>query len=398
MATTLSPNMNLPVPVVGQEPGPDYANDVNNSLNIVDGHNHSTGYGVQITPTGLDINADLPINNNNLTLVRTLRLMPQVSTPAGPLDLGALYETGVDLYYIDGAGNNVRITQGGSVAGAPGSISNLVSPASASYNSGSSTFVWQSAVNTPANMDFAAATLRNLVANSKGLTLAPPNAMAADYTLVLPPLPLSQKIMTLDASGNITAPYVVDNSTITISTNTIQVADNGITFAKLAAAVQQALNPSGSIIAFGGASAPTGYFLCDGTTYSRTTYADLFAAIGTNYGAGDGSTTFNVPDFQGCFLRMITNGSSTDPDASSRIQNNAGGNTGNNVGSAQLSAFQSHDHGITIFRSGATSATGVLQQATAANLGLSNIGVTLNAGTSTETRPVNVYVNYCIKF
>ena len=46
-------------------------------------------------------------------------------------------------------------------------------------------------------------------------------------------------------------------------------------------------------------TAPVGYLLCDGTAVSRTTYADLFAVISTTYGAGDSSTTFNVPDLQG---------------------------------------------------------------------------------------------------
>jgi microcystin-dependent protein len=54
--------------------------------------------------------------------------------------------------------------------------------------------------------------------------------------------------------------------------------------------------PAGTILDYGGSSAPTGFLLCDGTAYSRTTYADLFAVIGTTYGAGDGSTTFNVPN------------------------------------------------------------------------------------------------------
>lgn len=62
------------------------------------------------------------------------------------------------------------------------------------------------------------------------------------------------------------------------------------------------LNVSGIISMYGGASAPTGWVLCDGTAYSRTvTYASLFAAIGTSYGVGDGSTTFNVPDLRSSF-------------------------------------------------------------------------------------------------
>jgi microcystin-dependent protein len=56
--------------------------------------------------------------------------------------------------------------------------------------------------------------------------------------------------------------------------------------------------PPGAILAYGGASAPSGWLLCDGSAVSRTTYADLFAAIGTAYGTGDGSTTFNLPDLR----------------------------------------------------------------------------------------------------
>ncbi|HLH49877.1 MAG TPA: phage tail protein, partial [Roseiarcus sp.] len=57
--------------------------------------------------------------------------------------------------------------------------------------------------------------------------------------------------------------------------------------------------PSGVMLPFAGSSVPTGFLLCDGQAVSRTTYANLFAAIGTTWGAGDGTTTFNVPDWRG---------------------------------------------------------------------------------------------------
>ncbi|HEC26694.1 MAG TPA: tail fiber protein [Gammaproteobacteria bacterium] len=56
---------------------------------------------------------------------------------------------------------------------------------------------------------------------------------------------------------------------------------------------------TGVMLDYGGATAPTGYLLCDGTAVSRTTYSDLFTVIGTLFGVGDGSTTFNVPDRRG---------------------------------------------------------------------------------------------------
>ena len=57
--------------------------------------------------------------------------------------------------------------------------------------------------------------------------------------------------------------------------------------------------PVGVMFPYGGSSAPTKYLLCDGNAVNRTTYAALFAVIGTAYGSGDGSTTFNVPDLRG---------------------------------------------------------------------------------------------------
>jgi microcystin-dependent protein len=61
--------------------------------------------------------------------------------------------------------------------------------------------------------------------------------------------------------------------------------------------------PVGAIQAYGGITAPSGWLLCQGQAVSRTEYADLFKAIGTAFGTGDGSTTFNIPDLRGEFLR-----------------------------------------------------------------------------------------------
>jgi hypothetical protein len=66
--------------------------------------------------------------------------------------------------------------------------------------------------------------------------------------------------------------------------------------------------PPGAIIAFGGINAPPGWILCDGSALSRTDYPELYATIGTLYGAGDGSTTFQVPDLRGRFLRGLASG------------------------------------------------------------------------------------------
>lgn len=59
------------------------------------------------------------------------------------------------------------------------------------------------------------------------------------------------------------------------------------------------LVPPGSLLMFAGSTAPTGYLVCDGSAISRTIYDVLFAAIGTTWGAGNGTTTFNLPDLRG---------------------------------------------------------------------------------------------------
>lgn len=214
MANTISPNMGLIVPGVGTEYGPTWAIDLNSSLAILDEHNHSAGQGVQIQPNGLNINADLPFNSNNATLLRTSRYAPQSATLALSTDVGCVYVVNNELYYNDvTGGNKVQLTNNGSVNSGAGSISGLPSgTASASFSAG--TFVWQAATSTAANMDAGSYVYRNATANSKGLILQPPTAMAADYSLTLPSIPASQSFMTIDTSGNMAA-YASVNQGIT---------------------------------------------------------------------------------------------------------------------------------------------------------------------------------------
>lgn len=205
MSVIISPNMNLPVPVVGQEPGPQYAQDVNASLNIVDGHNHTPGYGVPIPAAAINYNADISAMDNRLTLAKSISFTEQGSPLAGVLpDIAALYVSGVDLYYNDGSGNQIRVTQGGSVTGTPGSITGLIAPASASYSVAGSEFIWQSDVNTAAGMDNGPITIHPEIANAPGITISAPNSLSADYSIILPgALPISNAFVTSDTSGNI---------------------------------------------------------------------------------------------------------------------------------------------------------------------------------------------------
>jgi len=104
-------------------------------------------------------------------------------------------------------------------------------------------------------------------------------------------------------------------------------------------------NPPGSIMMFGGSSAPSGYLLCDGSAVSRTTYADLFTAIGTTYGTGDGSTTFNVPNVKGKVPVGRDSG-----DTSFDTLGETGGEKTHTLTSAE-SGIPAHSHGFTTVKS-----------------------------------------------
>lgn len=229
MAYITSPNMFLTIPVVGTEPGPNYADDVNNCFTLLDTHDHTPGKGSPITTSALNINADLTLNNYSLTTIKSLYFAAQttITTPY------TLFMKGVDLYVNDGNGSQIRITQSGGIAGTPGSIANLTAPASASYVSGTSTFVFQSNINTAANLDGASVLLRNLGSNTYALTLNPPTSFSVNYSITFPLLPASQKIVTLDNTGAMAADYYFDNSTLNVISNVISVKDSGITTTKI---------------------------------------------------------------------------------------------------------------------------------------------------------------------
>lgn len=90
--------------------------------------------------------------------------------------------------------------------------------------------------------------------------------------------------------------------------------------------------PPGTIIYHAGTTTPAGFLKANGAELSRVAYAALFAAIGTTYGVGDGSTTFNLPDLRGEFLRALDDGRGVD--------------AGRALGTAQAQAIQSHDHAV----------------------------------------------------
>ena len=152
--------------------------------------------------------------------------------------------------------------------------------------------------------------------------------------------------------------------------------------------------PAGTVAYFGASSAPSGWLSCDGSAVSRTTYAALFSIIGTTYGTGNGSTTFNLPDLRGEFIRGLDGGRGVD--------------TGRTLGSSQSDQNKAHTHTITdpghthstsakTNAGGSTYGSGTAGSLTAAANGSSTTGITINSDGGTEARPRNVALLPCIK-
>jgi hypothetical protein len=193
---------------------------------------------------------------------------------------------------------------------------------------------------------------------------------------------------------------------------------------------QASYTPAGTVGIFAMNAVPTGWLLCDGAAVSRTTWPNLFSAIGTTYGAGNGTTTFNVPDLRGQFIRGFDNGRGVDP--------------GRALGSNQTATNQAHQHTATVSNplhihplsdpghdhpvidgghihtgqvgtgtgSGVAGGSGVTQggmgsAVTGIDIAANTTGVTVGAAAQEttvlidsqggESRPVNVAMVYCIR-
>jgi hypothetical protein len=144
MAITNGTNITaLEKPAVGVDTGPGWATALNNSIDAVDGHDHTTNKGSRITPAAININADLEMNSNDLTEIRTLSMDSTSGTTTA--DQRAIYVSGSNnLHYRNGSGQDVQITDGTSVMGAAGTITGMGSDegnqAGANYTEGSKAF------------------------------------------------------------------------------------------------------------------------------------------------------------------------------------------------------------------------------------------------------------------
>jgi microcystin-dependent protein len=179
---------------------------------------------------------------------------------------------------------------------------------------------------------------------------------------------------------------VTESKIATNAVTSAKIATDAVTSAKIAngAVTQDKLNssvtlvPTGAVMPFAMNAAPSGWLAANGSAVSRTTYAALFAAIGTTYGAGDGSSTFTLPDLRGYFVR----GSGTNADGT------ASGTFGAKQAQSSLTA--------TLATSTDNFVTDAFNIDEARRSGLNSATLTTNFAT-VEILPKNIALLYCIK-
>ena len=227
--------------------------------------------------------------------------------------------------------------------------------------------------------------------NSHHVVIRAPSSISTSYGFVLPSAPVDGGFLTTDANGNLS--FATPDSV-----------------------------PTGCVFCRAAAIVPAGYLECNGAAVSRTTYSALFAVIGTTYGSGNGSSTFNLPDLRGEFIRGYDNGRGVDsgrgmnnPQGSSnQSHNHSYGNAGITVSGANhrhnargfslqpsvasvaitLGSGQSYQIGYRTSDSGSTNQA-ILNSG---NLSMSGtVGITINNTGGNESRPRNISMMYIIR-
>jgi len=228
----------------------------------------------------------------------------------------------------------------------------------------------------------------------------------------------ARTIMSADSTDSIFAVsddrnFTVKTNTVTrltvnssTATSTVPVVLPGDPTSALQAAPKQyvdAAGPAGAIMAFAGTTAPSGWLKCEGQAVSQTTYASLYAAIGTNWNTGgEGAGNFRLPDLRGMFVR----GTGTNATGSSS------GAVGPSVGTYAADTYLNHSHAVTdpghthsfpgyagSSPSSAVSGSTWYITGSSTNTNSNTTGLTVNTSTTggTETKPKNYGVLYIIK-
>ena len=292
MSTT--PNMSLTLPEVLVTSGPTYATQVNTALDVVDDHDHSVGKGKKITPTGLNINSDLTLNNNQLVDVKAVKLSQQASLAT----LGAIYVKGADLFYRDLNGVEVQLTSSGAInTSSTGAITGLGGTTGiASYVSASGLFNYQSDATTYAQQytgDISLFSRAGAIGVVQAIKLQTPVAATA-YTLTLPATaPAANQIMRMENTAGQPGKFV----DVLGTANQVTVTHNA---SDITLALPQSIDPS------------------DAPTFDGITLTDLLTGVDALFSSdvevqGDLNLTkaspaaLNAGTYDATFNKVLTN-------------------------------------------------------------------------------------------
>ena len=179
------------------------------------------------------------------------------------------------------------------------------------------------------------------------------------------------------------------DATVVNSSDELIIQQSGVTKratkTEVLASIQESLVPAGAIMPFAMNSAPSGWLAANGDAVSRSTYAALFSAIGTTHGSGDGSTTFNLPDLRGIFVR------------GSGSQTISGTTYNKSFANKETDAVISHMHDVSDTNFSATNLTGGVTPVNVVAGGVTRTTTNQSPAGATETRPANIALLYCIK-
>lgn len=258
--------MLLDLPDVSVTLGPEWAQKLNDALEAIDNHDHTSDNGKQVPISGVDVNQNLDMQQLEVVDTKAVNFQNLGSVLSGAPNVNKFHVVSGNVWFTNAGGTPVQITDGNAI------VSNVI----------------------------------------------------------IPPSPLM---------------------------------------------------PSGTVLDYAGAVAPVGFLACDGAAISRTTYSDLFAAIGTIWGSGDGSTTFNIPNFNG--RTSIGNGNYTDP-VSGSITRSVAQSIGAEAHVLTTPQIPSHTHTQNAHSHAVQSANGPTA------ISLNNPG---NAGILAEDAPAGGYVS-----
>ena len=237
--------------------------------------------------------------------------------------------------------------------------------------------------------------------NTADITILKAGVIPADNSVSTPKIQnlavTEPKIANLAVSeSKLAASAVTESKLANNAVTEDKIASASVSLSKLKADLLNELTPVGAVMQFAGSSAPTGWLFCNGAEVSRSEYLDLFNAIGTTYGTGDNSTTFNIPDFRAMFPRGASMG------ATGSIQVNSIDYTPQSLGTRQPDAMQGHQHKYTAPRAsyagmGDGYALTPLFNGTNTTDPVTD-GVNGTPRTASENRPINLSINFIIKY